>query len=114
MPITMMFAADQIGRSYRDYVTDYRVLGEGQRSVAAEYDIDYVSCISDPARESRRLRSHRAVLRRPAAGHRGNGHAARRQVQVEQVGNPGSVETGTTARPGPSRGDARRGTTITE
>ncbi len=52
MPITMMFAADQIGRSYRDYVTDYRVLVEGQRSVAAEYDIDYVSCISDPAREA--------------------------------------------------------------
>ena len=30
MPITMMFAADQIGASYRDYCTDYRVLAEGQ------------------------------------------------------------------------------------
>lgn len=52
MPITMMFAADRIGRKYRDYVTDYRVLVEGQLRVAEEFDFDYVSCISDPAREA--------------------------------------------------------------
>ncbi|GAB4255339.1 MAG: methylcobamide--CoM methyltransferase [Acidobacteriota bacterium] len=52
MPITMMFAADMIGAKYRDYVTDYRVLVEGQIAAAERFDIDYVSAISDPAREA--------------------------------------------------------------
>ena len=52
MPITMMFAADRIGRPYRDYVTDYRVLVEGQMATAEAFDLDYVSCISDPTREA--------------------------------------------------------------
>ncbi len=52
MPITMMFAADRIGRPYRDYVTDHRVLVEGQIATAEAFDLDYVSCISDPTREA--------------------------------------------------------------
>ena len=52
MPITMMFAADRIGRSYHDYARDYRVLVEGQLRVAEEFGFDHVSCISDPAREA--------------------------------------------------------------
>ncbi len=52
MPITMMFAADHIGRSYREYASDYRVLVEGQLRVAEAYGFDQVSCISDPAREA--------------------------------------------------------------
>src|ERR1035438_6057719 len=52
MPITMMFSADQIGVKYREYVTDYRVLVEGQLRTAERWDIDLVSCISDPAREA--------------------------------------------------------------
>ncbi|MDX9974980.1 MAG: uroporphyrinogen decarboxylase family protein [FCB group bacterium] len=52
MPITMMFAADRIGAKYRDYASDYRILVEGQLRVAEEFDLDYVSCISDPAREA--------------------------------------------------------------
>ncbi len=52
MPITMMFAADRIGKSYRDYVTDHRVLVEGQLRVAGDFDTDHVSAISDPAREA--------------------------------------------------------------
>lgn len=52
MPITMMFAADRVGRKYHDYVTDYRVLVEGQLRTAEEFDLDYVSAISDPAREA--------------------------------------------------------------
>jgi MtaA/CmuA family methyltransferase len=52
MPITMMFAADLIGRSYRDYVTDYRVLADAQLQAAEAFEIDYVSAISDPAREA--------------------------------------------------------------
>jgi MtaA/CmuA family methyltransferase len=52
MPITMMFAADRIKAKYLAYVTDYRVLVEGQLRTAERFDLDYVSCISDPARES--------------------------------------------------------------
>ena len=52
MPITMMFAADRIGRPYRDYVTDHGVLVEGQIATAEAFDLDYVSCISDPTREA--------------------------------------------------------------
>jgi len=52
MPITMMFACDQIGAKYRDYVSDHRVLAEAQVRTAEEFDFDYVSVISDPAREA--------------------------------------------------------------
>jgi len=52
MPITMMFAADQIGMPYGKYATDYRTLVEGQIRTAEKFDFDYVSCISDPAREA--------------------------------------------------------------
>jgi len=52
MPITMMFAADRIGKPYGEYAADYRVLVEGQLRTAEEFDFDYVSCISDPTREA--------------------------------------------------------------
>ncbi|MEK7407159.1 MAG: uroporphyrinogen decarboxylase family protein [Acidobacteriota bacterium] len=52
MPITMMFAADRIGVPYRDYVTDHRVLAEAQIRTAERFGFDYVSVISDPAREA--------------------------------------------------------------
>jgi len=52
MPITMMFAADRIRAKYLHYVTDYRVLVEAQLRTAERFDLDYVSCISDPAREA--------------------------------------------------------------
>ncbi len=52
MPITMMYAADQIGVTYRQYVTDYRVLCEAQVQTAEIFNLDYVSVISDPAREA--------------------------------------------------------------
>jgi len=52
MPITMQFAAGRIGRKYYDYVTDYRVLVEGQLRAAEEFGFDHVGCISDPAREA--------------------------------------------------------------
>ncbi|MCL5744739.1 MAG: uroporphyrinogen decarboxylase family protein [Acidobacteria bacterium] len=51
MPITMMFAADLIGVRYREYASDYRALARGQMAVAELFELDYVSCISDPARE---------------------------------------------------------------
>ncbi|MEN6457849.1 MAG: uroporphyrinogen decarboxylase family protein [Thermoguttaceae bacterium] len=52
MPITMMFAADQIGMPYGRYAADHRVLVEGQIRTAEKFDFDHVSCISDPAREA--------------------------------------------------------------
>ena len=52
MPITMMFAGDQIGARYGDYARDYRVMVEGQIRTAEKFDFDYVSGISDPAREA--------------------------------------------------------------
>lgn len=52
MPITMMLAADMIGEKYGRYATDHKILVEGQIRTAEAYDFDYVSVISDPARES--------------------------------------------------------------
>jgi len=52
MPITMMFAADQRGVRYGDYATDHRVLADAQIHTAEKFGFDYVSTISDPAREA--------------------------------------------------------------
>ena len=52
MPITMMFAADLAGAHYRDYARDHRVLADAQVAVADRFGFDYVSAISDPAREA--------------------------------------------------------------
>ena len=52
MPITMMFAADQTGAKYQAYATDHRVLVEAQLRTAERFDLDYVSAISDLAREA--------------------------------------------------------------
>ena len=47
MSITMMFAADQIGRKYLDYSLDSRVLAEAQIQTATVFDFDHVSCIAE-------------------------------------------------------------------
>lgn len=52
MPITMMFAADLAGVPYGEYARDHRALVEAQVRAAEEFDFDYVSAISDPAREA--------------------------------------------------------------
>lgn len=52
MPITMMYASDLNGSKYRDYVTDHRILAAAQLKVAETFGFDYVSVISDPAREA--------------------------------------------------------------
>jgi MtaA/CmuA family methyltransferase len=52
MPITMMFASDQVGARYLQYVSDYRVLVDAQLRTCERFDLDFVSCISDPAREA--------------------------------------------------------------
>ncbi|HMD96628.1 MAG TPA: uroporphyrinogen decarboxylase family protein [Terriglobia bacterium] len=52
MPITMMFAADQVGAKYLEYATDYHVQVEGQIRVAERFGVDHVSVISDPCCEA--------------------------------------------------------------
>jgi MtaA/CmuA family methyltransferase len=52
MPITMMFAADQLGVKYGRYAADHRLMVDAQMVTAERFDIDHVSTISDPAREA--------------------------------------------------------------
>ncbi|MGA3333098.1 MAG: uroporphyrinogen decarboxylase family protein [Terracidiphilus sp.] len=52
MPITMMFAADVLGVKYGQYVRDFRTLADAQVKTAETFGFDYVSVISDPAREA--------------------------------------------------------------
>jgi MtaA/CmuA family methyltransferase len=52
MPITMMFAADILGVRYGDYAHDHRILADAQIKTAELFNFDYVSAISDPAREA--------------------------------------------------------------
>jgi MtaA/CmuA family methyltransferase len=48
----MMFAARLSEEPYRAYASDFRVLSACQVRVADRFDFDYVSAISDPAREA--------------------------------------------------------------
>lgn len=52
LPITMMFAADTAGVRYGDYARNAQKLAYSQLKSAEKYDFDYVSVISDPAREA--------------------------------------------------------------
>ncbi len=52
MPITMMFAGDASGIRYGDYARDHRLLVAAQINIAEKFAFDYVSVISDPAREA--------------------------------------------------------------
>ena len=52
MPITMMFAARHIGAKYRDYAARLSRDGRSPAPHAETFGFDYVSGISDPAREA--------------------------------------------------------------
>src|SRR4249920_2927102 len=52
MPITMMFASGHAGIKYGDYCRDFNKLVEAQLRTAETFGFDYVSGISDPAREA--------------------------------------------------------------
>ncbi len=52
MPITMMFAARFAGVKYGDYARNHAVMASAQAATAEAFDIDFVSSISDPAREA--------------------------------------------------------------
>src|SRR5271157_2594621 len=47
MPITMMFAADQIGAKYGTYALDHRVMAEAQLRTAETFGFDHVSAITE-------------------------------------------------------------------
>jgi MtaA/CmuA family methyltransferase len=51
-PIFMSWAAHFIGRTYRDYYLDGDVLVDAQLAVARAFNLDQVSAISDPWRET--------------------------------------------------------------
>ncbi len=51
-PITMMYAADLVGKPYREYATNAEVLVEGQQAMAERFGASHVSAISDPCVES--------------------------------------------------------------
>jgi MtaA/CmuA family methyltransferase len=48
----MIYAADEIGVSYADYVRDHRLLVRGQMALAEKFSLDVVSCCSDAWREA--------------------------------------------------------------
>lgn len=54
-PLTMTFASRLIGRPYRDYIMDHRVMAAGQLAVVERFGVDFVSTISDPCRETHDL-----------------------------------------------------------
>jgi len=58
MPITMMYAADHAGVAYGRYAQEHEVLVDSQMAIADHFDFDYVSCISDPAREAADCGAH--------------------------------------------------------
>lgn len=51
-PLFMIYAADEVGVSYADYVQDHRLLVRGQLALAEKFPIDVVSCCSDAWREA--------------------------------------------------------------
>jgi MtaA/CmuA family methyltransferase len=51
-PIFMAWAANYIGRDYRDYYLDGDVLVEAQLAVTRAFNLDQISAISDPWREA--------------------------------------------------------------
>lgn len=51
-PIFMAWAANFIGRTYRDFYLDGDVLAEAQLAVTRAFNLDQISAISDPWREA--------------------------------------------------------------
>jgi MtaA/CmuA family methyltransferase len=51
-PILMHFAAHHIGRSYREFASDHKVLAEANLKCLEDFDIDATGLISDPYRET--------------------------------------------------------------
>lgn len=50
--IFMFFAAKYINKPFGSYCSDYRVLVEGTIKAAEDFDVDYLSTMSDPVRET--------------------------------------------------------------
>jgi MtaA/CmuA family methyltransferase len=52
IPILMQFAAEHIGSNYGAFASDHRVLVEANMRCAEDFEIDQLSAISDPYRET--------------------------------------------------------------
>ncbi len=52
IPILMQWAAEFIGSNYGAFASDYRVLVGANLACAAAFNLDQLSCISDPYRET--------------------------------------------------------------
>jgi MtaA/CmuA family methyltransferase len=52
IPILMQYAAEYIGSDYAAFASDYRVLVEANKRCVHDFEIDQLSCISDPYRET--------------------------------------------------------------
>ncbi|WP_290534549.1 uroporphyrinogen decarboxylase family protein [Alistipes sp.] len=51
-PILMQFAAHMIGKTYEEFMTDHRILVDSNMRCIERFDMDAVSVISDPYRET--------------------------------------------------------------
>lgn len=56
--ITMQFSSRLLGRPFREYVTDYRVMAAAQLQMVEQFGVDCVQTISDPCREVADLGGH--------------------------------------------------------
>lgn len=110
MRITLMFVADVAAGRYDDYPRDHSVLADAQVAVADRFSFDYVSGISDPAREASDLgaavgwfddqqpvideKSKLSVLRLPdpAAPERMRDRVGAVRLLAERTGATGIVE----------------------
>ncbi len=52
IPILMQFAAEHIGSNYGEFASDHNILVKANEVCAREFNMDQVSCISDPFRET--------------------------------------------------------------
>ena len=86
MPITMIYAAQQEGVSYADYVQDYRVLARCQLRLVDEFGIDTVTLCSDPYRETADIGAELTFM--PDAQPRANFHVLAERRPVTELHRP--------------------------
>ncbi len=58
LPILMAFAAHFIGKNYRQFASDHRVLAEANIACARHFGFEQLSAISDPYRETHGFGAH--------------------------------------------------------
>ena len=92
MPITMIYAAQQEGVSFADYVRDYRVLARCQMRLVDEFGIDTVTLCSDPYRETADIGAELTFM--PDAPPRANFHVLTERTPVTELHRPDPLDGG--------------------